>query len=253
VSEWIGGIHAVEGALRNDPGHVSEILIEQGARNPRHKSLLERARQLGIPVHGRAREAMDKAGGGLRHQGVLARYSAPDTLDESALEGLIAAAGQDALLLILDGVQDPHNFGACLRSAEAAGVSAVVIPKDRAVGLTPTVLKASAGAANRVPVVKVTNLARALELIKRAGVWLTGLAGEGTRSFYEIDLAGPVGLVLGGEGEGLRRLTRDLCDHLAQIPMRGAVESLNVSVATGIALFEALRQRNATAKRTMAR
>jgi 23S rRNA (guanosine2251-2'-O)-methyltransferase len=148
------------------------------------------------------------------------------------------------LFLVLDGVTDPHNFGACLRSAEAAGVSAVLVPKDRAVGVTPVVRRASAGAADRVPIVAATNLVRALKLLKDAGVWLVGLTGEkSAQSIYTVDLNGPIAVVLGSEGEGLRRLTRETCDFLAQIPMRGDIESLNVSVATGVALFETLRQR----------
>jgi 23S rRNA (guanosine2251-2'-O)-methyltransferase len=157
---------------------------------------------------------------------------------------LSGAAGAP-LLLVLDGVQDPHNLGACLRSAAAAGVTAVVIPKDKAVQVNATVRKTSAGAADRVPVVVVTNLARSLAALKDAGVWFVGLAGEATQSLYAVDLKGPIGIVMGGEGEGMRRLTREHCDWIAKIPMQGDVESLNVSVATGIALFEARRQRGA--------
>jgi 23S rRNA (guanosine2251-2'-O)-methyltransferase len=161
------------------------------------------------------------------------------------LAGLVEAAGRSALILVLDGVTDPHNFGACLRSAEAAGVTAVVVPKDRAVGVTPTVRRASAGAADRVPIVAATNLARALKALKDAGVWLVGLAGDTEQSVYAVDLDGPIAMVLGGEGEGMRRLTRENCDFVAKIPMQGDIESLNVSVATGIVLFETLRQRAA--------
>jgi 23S rRNA (guanosine2251-2'-O)-methyltransferase len=176
---------------------------------------------------------------------VVARYNAPAALPDSALAGLVEAAGRNALVLVLDGVTDPHNFGACLRSAEAAGVTAVVVPKDRAVGVTPTVRRASAGAADRVPIVAATNLARALKALKEAGVWLVGLAGDTDQSVYSVDLDGPIAVVLGGEGEGMRRLTRENCDFVAKIPMQGDIESLNVSVATGIVLFEALRQRAA--------
>jgi len=152
-------------------------------------------------------------------------------------------AGKDTLFLVLDGVTDPHNLGACLRSAEGAGVTAVIVPKDKAVGITPTVRTASAGAADRVPFVVVTNLARTLKALKEQGVWLVGLAGDAEQDFYTVDLTGPIAIVMGSEGEGMRRLTREACDFLAHIPMRGAVESLNVSVATGVALFETLRQR----------
>jgi 23S rRNA (guanosine2251-2'-O)-methyltransferase len=146
---------------------------------------------------------------------------------------------------VLDGVTDPHNLGACLRSAAAANVTAVIVPKDRAVGITPVVRRASAGGADRVPLVAATNLARALRALKDAGVWITGLAGDTDQTIYQVDMKGPVALVLGSEGEGMRRLTRETCDFLAKIPMPGSMESLNVSVATGIVLFEALRQRSA--------
>jgi 23S rRNA (guanosine2251-2'-O)-methyltransferase len=151
----------------------------------------------------------------------------------------------ETLVLVLDGITDPHNLGACLRSAAAAKVTAVIVPKDRAVGLTPVVRRASAGGADRGPLVAVTNLARTLRELKDAGVWITGLAGDTGTSVYEVDFRGPVALVLGSEGEGMRRLTRELCDFVAKIPMPGAMESLNVSVATGVVLFEALRQRGA--------
>ncbi|HEY6543581.1 MAG TPA: 23S rRNA (guanosine(2251)-2'-O)-methyltransferase RlmB [Dokdonella sp.] len=245
-TELLIGIHAVEAALTHDVGNLVELYIESGSHNARVKELGERARELGVKPHARDRTALDRMTGGARHQGVVARYNAPPPLPESALKALIERAGRDALVLVLDGVTDPHNFGACLRSAEAAGVTAVVVPKDRAVGVTPTVRRASAGAADRVPIVSATNLARALKLLKETGVWLVGLVGDGDRTIHAVDLVGPIALVLGGEGEGLRRLTRESCDFLARIPMRGEVESLNVSVATGITLFEALRQRAAS-------
>ncbi len=237
------GIHAVEAALDHDVANLVELYIENGTQNARVKALGERARELGVKPHARDRAALDRMTGGARHQGVVARYNAPAPLSEAQLPALIEQAGRDALLLVLDGVTDPHNFGACLRSAEAAGVHAVIVPKDRAVGVTPTVRRASAGAADRVPIVAATNLARVLKLLKDSGAWLVGLDGQATQSLYAIDLKGPLALVLGGEGEGMRRLTREACDFVARIPMRGDVESLNVSVSTGIVLFEALRQR----------
>ncbi|MBC6943369.1 MAG: 23S rRNA (guanosine(2251)-2'-O)-methyltransferase RlmB [Xanthomonadales bacterium] len=239
------GIHAVEAALDHDVANLVELYLESGSHNARVKALGERARELGVKPHARDRAALDRMTGGARHQGVVARYNAPAPRAEADLPGLIAQAGQAALLLVLDGVTDPHNFGACLRSAEAAGVTAVIVPRDRAVGVTPTVRRASAGAADRVPLVFATNLARTLKLLKDAGVWLVGLAGDAGQSLYAVDLKGPLALVLGGEGEGMRRLTREACDFSARIPMRGDVESLNVSVSTGIVLFEALRQRAA--------
>lgn len=243
-TDLIAGINPVEAALRNDAANVVELLVEEGGHNPRVRELSSEARRLGIKVWGRPREALDKMAPGLRHQGVIARYKRAAAKDAGDLDALVAAAGAEALVLILDGVQDPHNLGACLRSAAAAGVTAVVIPKDRAVDLTPVVHKASAGAADRVPLVRVPNLARAMDALREAGVWITGLAGEADASLHALDLKGPVAIAVGGEADGLRRLTRDKCDHLARIPMRGEVESLNVSVATGIALFEVLRQRS---------
>ncbi len=246
-NELLIGIHAVEAAFNHDVGNLVELYIENGTQNARVKELGERARELGVKPHARDRAALDRMTGGARHQGVVARYNAPAQLPESALPELAEKAGRDALFLVLDGVTDPHNFGACLRSAEAAGVSAVIVPKDRAVGVTPTVRRASAGAADRVPIVSATNLSRALKALKDAGVWMVGLDGEATQSLYDVDLDGPIALVLGSEGEGMRRLTRETCDFLAKIPMRGDIESLNVSVSTGIVLFEALRQRGAKA------
>lgn len=243
-NELLIGIHAVEAALNHDVGNLVELYIETGTHNARVKELGERARELGVKPHARDRAALDRMTGGARHQGVVARYNAPAPLPESALPELAQKAGQEALFLVLDGVTDPHNFGACLRSAEAAGVTAVVVPKDRAVGVTPTVRRASAGAADRLAIVSATNLARALKSLKDAGVWLVGLAGETEQPLYAVDLKGPMAIVLGSEGEGLRRLTREACDFLVRIPMRGDVESLNVSVATGVVLFEALRQRS---------
>lgn len=243
-SDWIYGINPIDGALAHDAEHVLEVLVEQGTQNARLRELAQKARDAGIAVHARTREQLDRLTGGARHQGIVASYRRASGHEEGDLPALLEAAGSEALLVILDGVTDPHNLGACLRSAEAAGVSAVIVPKDRAVGITPIVRKASAGAADRVPFVRVTNLARAMDKLRDAGVWITGLAGDGaTTSLYHCDFKGPVAIALGGEGEGLRRLTREKCDFLASIPMKGSVESLNVSVATGIALFEALRQR----------
>lgn len=247
-SPWVAGIHAVAAAIANDPEHVREVLLEAGAKNPRLGDLDDAARRAGIPVRRVAAQALDGVAGGLRHQGAVARYAAARTWDESELAGIVEQANGRALLLVLDGVQDPHNLGACLRSAAAAGVHAVIIPKDKAVQLTATVRKTAAGAADSIPVVRVTNLSRCLRDLKAQGVWLYGLAGDATTSLYATDLCGNVALVLGGEGDGLRRLTREQCDGLLAIPMPGAaahaeVESLNVSVATGVVLFEAVRQR----------
>jgi 23S rRNA (guanosine2251-2'-O)-methyltransferase len=242
-NEWVVGINAVAAALENDAVNVREVLVEARARNPRLQEIAETARAAGISVRTVPSEALEKLSAGNRHQGVAANYAASKQYDEHDLESLLESSAGPALLLILDGVQDPHNLGACLRSAAAAGATAVVIPKDKSAPVNATVRKTSAGAADRIPIVRVTNLARTLETLKQAGVWMVGLAGEATQSIYAVDLKGPIGIVMGGEGEGMRRLTREHCDYLAQIPMSGAVESLNVSVATGIALFEARRQR----------
>ncbi|HEY9511238.1 MAG TPA: 23S rRNA (guanosine(2251)-2'-O)-methyltransferase RlmB [Rhodanobacter sp.] len=245
TESWIVGINPVEGALSNDAERVRELLVENGQRNARVLELAERAQKLTIPVQHRPRAELDKHAGGARHQGIVARYEAAPSGHESDLAGLLARDGNRTLVLVLDGVTDPHNLGACLRSAAAAGATAVIVPKDRAVGLTPVVRRASAGGADRVPLIAVTNLARTLRELKDAGVWITGLAGDTGTSIYAVDLTGPVAIVLGSEGDGMRRLTRELCDFVAKIPMPGVMESLNVSVATGIVVFEALRQRSA--------
>ncbi|MEO8673275.1 MAG: 23S rRNA (guanosine(2251)-2'-O)-methyltransferase RlmB [Tahibacter sp.] len=243
--ELLIGINSVDAALDHDPGNIVELFIETGTQNARLKELSERARDLGVKPHGRSRELLDRMTGGARHQGVVAQYRAAPPRTEADLPALVEAAGRDALFLVLDGVTDPHNLGACLRSAEASGATAVIVTKDKAVGITPTVRRASAGAADRVPFIAATNLARTLRALKDAGVWLVGMAGETTApDFYTMDLKGPIALVLGSEGEGMRRLTREQCDFVARIPMRGSVESLNVSVATGVVLFETLRQRS---------
>ena len=248
TSHWIAGINAVSSALEHDSSHVLEILIEAGGKNPRLVEIEETARRREISVRRIALQALDGVAGGLRHQGVIARYEAPKQAQETELPALVEAADGKALLLVLDGVQDPHNLGACLRSAAAAGVTAVIIPKDKAAPINATVRKTSAGAADRIPVISVTNLARTLRGLKEAGVWIYGLDGEATAGIHGIDLRGNVALVLGGEGEGMRRLTREHCDALVKIPMPGEMESLNVSVATGVALFEAVRQRMGAAK-----
>ena len=241
--DLIFGIHAVESALTHDAKNVVELYIESDSANARLKELSERARDAGVKPHGRDRAALDRMTGGARHQGAVARYRAPPPRSESELYALVEKAQKDTLLLVLDGVTDPHNLGACLRSAEAAGATAVVVPKDKAAGITPTVRRAAAGAADRIAFFAVTNLARTLSALKERGVWLVGLDGDADKDFYALDLKGALAVVMGSEGEGMRRLTRESCDFLARIPMRGNMESLNVSVAAGVALFEALRQR----------
>ncbi|HHW4681247.1 MAG TPA: 23S rRNA (guanosine(2251)-2'-O)-methyltransferase RlmB, partial [Xylella taiwanensis] len=244
-NQWIVGINAVVSSIDNDAEHVREVLVEAGSKNPRLIDIEENARRKGIEVRRVTAQALDGVGGGVRHQGVAARYAAVHLWAENDLKELVDAAGGQALLLVLDGVQAPHNLGACLRSAAAAGVTAVIIPKDKSAGINATVRKTSAGAADRLPVISVVNLARSLRELQKQNVWIYGLAGEAETSLYALDLRGNVAFVVGGEADGLRRLTREHCDVLARIPMPGKIESLNVSVATGVTLFEAVRQRTA--------
>lgn len=242
-NQWIVGLNAVVSSIEHDAEHVREVLVEAGGKNARLTEIEENARRKGIDVRRVSTQALDGVAGGVRHQGVAARYAAAKTWEENELAGLVEAAEGKALLLVLDGVQDPHNLGACLRSAAAAGATAVVIPKDKSATVNATVRKTSAGAADRLPVVAVTNLSRCLRDLQKLGVWIYGLAGEAETSLYAQDLRGNVALVLGGEADGLRRLTREHCDGLVKIPMPGDIESLNVSVAAGVTLFEAVRQR----------
>ncbi|HMZ10331.1 MAG TPA: 23S rRNA (guanosine(2251)-2'-O)-methyltransferase RlmB [Plasticicumulans sp.] len=244
--ELIYGLHAVGAALRHEPQRLRGLWVDRRRRDARIKELLALAEAAGVRVYAEDAEALDRQCGGERHQGVFARMKVAERQwREDELDALLDAIEGPALLLVLDGVQDPHNLGACLRSADAAGVHAVLAPNDRAAGLTPTARKVACGAAEHVPFIPVTNLARTLRELKQRGIWLVGAAGEAEADLYAMDLAGPVALVLGAEEKGLRRLTREECDYLAHIPMTGTVESLNVSVATGVFLFEALRQRRA--------
>jgi 23S rRNA (guanosine2251-2'-O)-methyltransferase len=222
---------------------VEEIWVEARRKDRRIKELVELARSEDVPVHFISREELDALQPGVNHQGAVAATRAPAAMDEKALKALLEGLEEPPLLLILDGVQDPHNLGACLRSADAAGVHAVVAPKDRSAGLTPTACKVASGAAETIPFVQVTNLSRTLRWLQEAGVWIVGTAGETDTLIYEMDLQGPLALVMGAEGKGMRRLTREACDALVRLPMAGTVESLNVSVAAGICLFEAVRQR----------
>jgi 23S rRNA (guanosine2251-2'-O)-methyltransferase len=244
-STLIGGFHAVMAALEDAHDKPFEIVLADTRKDERSRRVFELAQSLGVRVRVAARSELDLKAPELRHQGVLAwvpekAFDAEDTL--------YRPADKNSLLLALDGVQDPHNLGACLRTAEAVGVSAVIIPRDRSASLTAVARKSAAGSAERVPVVAVTNLARSLEKLKQLGYWLTGLAGEATETLYQADLTGPVVLVMGAEGEGMRRLTRESCDRLVRIPMQGKTESLNVSVATAVCLYEAWRQRHAVPK-----
>ena len=248
ADELIHGLHAVSAALEYEPEQVRGLWVERQRRDGRMQALLDQAARHGVAVHLTARAELDRISGGARHQGVVARLAVRQRiLNEADLSTLLAAVEGALLLLVLDEVQDPHNFGACLRSAAAAGVHAVIIPADRSVGLNATVRKVACGGAEIVPVVTVTNLARALRALQEQGVWIIGAAGEAADSVYDVDFTPSTAIVLGGEEKGLRRLTREACDRLARIPMmKGGVESLNVSVAAGIFLFEAQRQRRVT-------
>jgi 23S rRNA (guanosine2251-2'-O)-methyltransferase len=238
------GLHAVEALLSRNPQQIERILLDAQRRDPRMQHLRELARTANVVVESVDREELETlAGSGQRHQGVVAQCQATAGYDENDLTLLLDRLPEAPFLLILDGVQDPHNLGACLRSADAAGVHAVIAPKDRASGLTATARKVASGAAETVPYVQVTNLARSLRMLKERGIWLVGAAGEADIDLYQQDLSGPLALVLGAEGQGLRRLTREECDYLVKIPLHGTVASLNVSVACGICLFEARRQR----------
>ncbi|MBK1691147.1 23S rRNA (guanosine(2251)-2'-O)-methyltransferase RlmB [Ectothiorhodospira mobilis] len=243
AGDKVFGLHAVEALLRRDPGRVKTLEVQQGRDDPRMTALLARAETAGLPVRRVPRGDLDRASGGGRHQGVLARVTAARAVEERDLPDRVMQAGQEALLLVLDGVTDPHNLGACLRTADAAGASAVIAPRDRAAGLTAVARKVACGAAESVPFVQVTNLARSLDLLKDLGVWVVGTEGEARDSLYEADLTGPVALVLGAEGRGMRQLTARHCDARVHLPMQGQVESLNVSVAAGVCLYEAVRQR----------
>jgi 23S rRNA (guanosine2251-2'-O)-methyltransferase len=234
----------VRAALAGAAG-VEQLWVVRRRHDQRIEALRALAAEHGVAVEATTRDALDALLPGVNHQGVAARCAGAAAGDDRALLLLLERLTRPALLLLLDGVTDPHNLGACLRTAEAAGADAVIAPRDRAVGLTATVSKVAAGAAERLPFIQVTNLARTLEQLARRGIWSVGLAGEAPESLHAIDLRGGLALVLGSEGRGLRRLTRERCDRLARIPMAGQAESLNVSVAAGVALFEAQRQRSA--------
>ncbi|HZV55748.1 MAG TPA: 23S rRNA (guanosine(2251)-2'-O)-methyltransferase RlmB [Rhodocyclaceae bacterium] len=238
----IHGFHAVTAKLRHAPEDVKEIYVAEGRQDGRARDLVKAAEGAGVRVLVTDAARLDGMAGGARHQGVVAKVAA--TQKFLTLDDIMETLTGPALLLVLDGVTDPHNLGACLRVADAAGAHAVVAPKDRACGLNATAIKVASGAADTVPYIMVTNLARSLRELQELGVWVVGAAGEAEKDLYAVDQKGPLAWVLGAEGAGLRRLTRDTCDELARIPMFGSVESLNVSVASGICLFEARRQRS---------
>jgi 23S rRNA (guanosine2251-2'-O)-methyltransferase len=241
------GFHAVTSRLRQRPETIHEIYIDAERKDARVKDLRDAAKRHDVRVIAVEAKRLDGMAGGVRHQGVVAQAEPLDMpkFIEDVLEGL----EEPPLFLILDGVQDPHNLGACLRVADGAGAHAVIAPKDRSCGLTASAIKVASGAAESVPYIVVTNLARTMRDLKERGIWLVGADDSAPESIYEAKLDGALGLVLGAEGEGLRRLTKESCDFLVSIPMLGAVESLNVSVASGVCLYEARRRRGGVTSR----
>ena len=242
-ADLLVGIHSVASALKQFPGQVHSLYVSKQCQNKRVFELVDIARTSGIPVETLDREELEKKCEQERSQDIIARFSPSNLFVEKDLGALLDSIEGDPLLLILDGVQDPHNLGACLRTASAAGVHAVILPKDRSAGVTPVVRRAAAGAAEIIPIVSVTNIARTIKMLKQRGIWLYGTDEEAPTSIYQASLTGPMALVLGSEGSGMRRLTAESCDFLNRIPMVGSVSSLNVSVATGVCLFEICRQR----------
>jgi 23S rRNA (guanosine2251-2'-O)-methyltransferase len=242
---WISGIHAVRAALKHGAGHIVELWVDNKRADKRLKALLQEAKQQAMQIHAVDRKSLESKVGKVNHQGIAACTPLPATGNENSLDELLSRLNEPPFLLVLDGVTDPHNLGACLRTADATGVHAVIAPRDKSVGLTPVVCKVASGAAETVPFIQVTNLARTLRhLREHHRIFLVGLAGESGQDLYAGDLRARLGLVMGAEGAGLRRLTRECCDQLLALPMQGSVESLNVSVATGVCLYEALRQRS---------
>jgi len=237
----ISGFHAVQARLRAEPSSVIEIFLDEGRADARAKDLVALAESHGAKLMRVPGARLDGFLGGGGHQGVIARVT--DTRRHESLDDLLDALAQPALLLVLDGVTDPHNLGACLRVADAAGAHAVIAPKDRAAGIGATVSKVASGAAETMPYYMVTNLARTLDELKERSIWVVGADERAPATLYEADLAESIAWVLGAEGEGMRRLTRERCDALVRIPMQGSVASLNVSVASGICLFESRRRR----------
>src|SRR5688572_7000673 len=229
----VHGLHAVRWLLQRNPQRVRELWLQKGRDDARIREIADLAAHTGINVQHADYRTLDTMTGEATHQGVVAAVTPAQSWDESHLQKYLDELTVPPLLLLLDGVRDPHNLGACLRTADACGVHAVMIPKDRAVSLNATVRKVAAGAAETVPLVTVTNLARSMSMLKEREFWLVGAAADASQPAFKADLTGPLAVVMGGEGQGLRRLTRESCDLIVSLPMSGAVESLNVSVATG--------------------
>jgi 23S rRNA (guanosine2251-2'-O)-methyltransferase len=242
-SSKLFGLHSVQAAIDYSPSKIIRVWIDAQRVDKRLGSIIEDLAALGIEPEKTDRKKLDRLADGNNHQGIAMEIEMPGEQTESDLKTMVENLTTTALLLVLDNVQDPHNFGACLRTADATGVHGVIITKDNATGITPTVCKVASGAAETVPVYQVTNLARTLRWLKGEGVWIMGAAGEASQTVYQADLTVPMALVIGAEGKGLRRLTKEQCDILIKLPMLGQVESLNLSVATGAFLYETVRQR----------
>ena len=240
--EYVFGWHAVDAVLKREPERLQQVWIQTGRQDKRVKSVTDALDGLGVRWKVVHRRELDERVSGV-HQGIVAAVAESREWSEDDLLAQLSSSDKPPFLLVLDGVTDPHNLGACMRTADAVGVQAVIVPKDKSASLTPVARKVACGAAETVPFVRVTNLARFLRELKDLGVWLIGTAGEADAGLYQADFKGPVALVMGAEGKGMRRLTREHCDQLINIPMQGHVDSLNVSVATGVCLYEALRQR----------
>ncbi|HDM8239707.1 23S rRNA (guanosine(2251)-2'-O)-methyltransferase RlmB [Vibrio campbellii] len=241
-NEFIYGIHAVKAVLEREPERFIEAYVLKGRQDDRLMPILNDLQVCGVSIQQMTRKTLDDKANGANHQGIIARVKAAKQLNENDIDGILAQH-ESPLLLVLDGVTDPHNLGACLRNADAAGAAAIIVPKDRSAPMNATVSKVACGAAEVVPLIRVTNLARTMRTLQEQGIWFVGTAGEATHDIYQAKLTGPLAIVMGAEGDGMRRLTRETCDDLIKIPMAGSVSSLNVSVASGICLFEAVRQR----------
>jgi len=242
--EHIFGFHAVQQKLKSDSSHhVLELWVQQKRQDVKIQTLLKQAKQQGIAIQSVQKKTLDKITENGHHQGVVVLCKAHLVKTKTTLKDILASLTEQPFLLILDEIQDPHNLGACLRTADAAGINAVIIPKNQACKLTAIVRSVACGAADTIPLIEVTNLANTLRWLKKQGIWLIGATEQTQTTIFETKLTGPLAIIVGSEGMGLRRLTQEICDVLVRLPMLGKVENLNVSVATGICLYEAMRQR----------
>jgi 23S rRNA (guanosine2251-2'-O)-methyltransferase len=242
-SSKLFGLHSVQAALDYSPKKIHKAWVDSGRQDKRLTQAVDDLLALGIEPEKVDKKRLDRLADNNNHQGIVIEVEMPGELSESDLKTAVESLSETALFLVLDNVQDPHNLGACLRTADATGVHGVIITKDNATGITPTVCKVASGAAETVPVYQVTNLSRTLRWLKGEGLWIMGAAGETAQTAYKTDFTVPMALVVGAEGKGLRRLTKEQCDVLVSVPMLGQVDSLNLSVATGVLLYEAVRQR----------